>query len=608
MKDRIVIWGQDEKDTDVLIAIRLLQNSDIIKIWTFPKKGIDDTFVDALFKDWKDGAEDKFPQPHTLIERGITEENMLPEGLKTPKTDIIKIAEQEWRVRVLSFRLYEHIKQQIEQLKVRVGNLSVYSKDVWEEAKDVSRSIKENTLDRNIKREQTTELRKGIDEVFDQLKKLQNAEKSKFLEISKNNMVAIRTKVTDVLEKIGTERNSRKLWDKLLSYQQEAKGQEMTPRDRNALRLSFNEAFSALKADIQSNVGNRINSRINGLKDAIGKMEKSIKRDKDDVAYQSGRINKNSTTQLEYQLRNAKLKLIEDRIVSKGEKLHNMYLTLKDLEKKSDKLPKPKKVEIKTKTKVAAAAKPAVEKEDVAKIDIAKTEDANVSAATNDKNLDMVAGENTKSVAETQAPDSKVEESVDTKSEASVETKSEVPADINVEDAVETKLDAPVDANTEGAVETKSEIPVDTSAEEAVEIKSDAPVDANTEGAVETKSEVPVETKSETSVDTNTEDAVETKSETITNKADKVTETILEEKTEKPVEDLLNKDKETVEQNDTVVEQNTNEAAAEITTEKVNEAAKTIEPEQPTNEVEKVVTDNIEVKQEETVEKKSENE
>jgi len=355
MKDRIVIWGQDEKDTDVLIAIRLLQNSDIIKIWTFPIKGIDDAFVDGLFKDWKDGDEEKFPQPHTLVERGISEENMLPEGLKTPKTDVIKIAEQEWRVRVLSYRLYEHIKQQIEQLKVRVGNLTIYSKDVWEEAKDVSRSIKENTLDRNIKREQTTELRKGIDEVFDQMKKLQNVEQAKYLETSKNNMVAIRTKVTEVLEKVGTERNTKTLWNKLLAYQQEVKGMQMSPRDRNALRLNFNEAFNALKADIKSNVGNRLNARVNGLKSAIGKMEASIKRDKDNVAYQSERINKNSTSQLEYQLRSAKLKLIEDRIQSKEQKLHDMYLTLKDLEKKAEKIPKPKKVEIKAKQKVAAS-------------------------------------------------------------------------------------------------------------------------------------------------------------------------------------------------------------------------------------------------------------
>ena len=365
MKDRIVIWGQDEKDTDVLIAIRLHQNSDIIKLWTFPKKGIDEAFVKELFRDWKDGAEDSFPQPFTLVERGISEENMLPEGLKTPKTDVIKIAEQEWRVRVLSYRLYEHIKQQIEQLKVRVGNLTVYSSAVWAEAKDVSKSIKENTLDRNIKREQTTELRKAIDEVFDELKKLQNAEKSKYLEISKTNMVAIRSKVTEVLEKIGTERHTRKLWDKLLAFQQEAKGQEMTPRDRNALRLKFNEAFGALKANIQSNVGNRITSRIGGLKNAIGKMESSIKRDKDSISYQSGRINKNSTTQLEYQLRSAKLKLIEDRIVSKEQKLHDMYLTLKELEKKSDKLPKAKKVEIKSKLKTAA--KPAAVAAEVGK-------------------------------------------------------------------------------------------------------------------------------------------------------------------------------------------------------------------------------------------------
>jgi len=429
MKDRIVIWGQDEKDTDVLIAIRLLQNSDIIKIWTFPKKGIDETFVDALFKDWKDGAEDNFPQPFTLIERGITEENMLPEGIKTPKTDVIKIAEQEWRVRVLSFRLYEHIKQQIEQLKVRVSNLSVYSKDVWEEAKDVSRSIKENTLDRNIKREQTTELRKGIDEVFDQMKKLQNAEQAKYLEASKNNMVAIRTKVSEVLEKIGTERHTKKLWDKLLAYQQEAKGQEMTPRDRNALRLNFNEAFSALKADIQSNVGNRLNSRINGLKGAIEKMETSIKRDKDNIAYQSGRINKNSTTQLEYQLRSAKLKLIEDRIQSKEQKLHNMYLTLKDLEKKSVKLPKAKKVDIKAKKKVEASASTVVvknaesTKEDTSNVtteqkvaeDVAKQNDEASSSntvveneeATTQKDADADKASNTET-AKTEASPEKV--------------------------------------------------------------------------------------------------------------------------------------------------------------------------------------------------------
>lgn len=338
MKDRIVIWGQDEKDEDILIAIRLLQDSDIIKIWTFPKKDINTEFVDHLFQEWKEGAEEQFPQPHQLIERGISEENMLPESIKTPKTDVIKIAEQEWRVRVLSFRLYQHIKQQIEQLDTRASNLSIFSKDVWEEAKDVSRSIKENTLDRNIKKRQTTELRNSLDAVFDKLKKLQNAEQEKFLEISKGHLGDFRQKISDVADQIGKGNTGKKLFDQLVRYQQEAKGVDMTIRDRNALRINFNEAFEALKASRQSNFGNRMNARVNGLKSAIGKMEASIKRDKDNVSYQSGRINKNNTTQLEYQLRSAKLKLIEDRIHSKEQKLHNMYLTLKDLEKKANKV------------------------------------------------------------------------------------------------------------------------------------------------------------------------------------------------------------------------------------------------------------------------------
>jgi len=337
MKDRIVIWGQNEKEEDILIAIRLLQDSDIIKIWTFPKKDTNTEFVDQLFQEWKDGAENAFPQPHQLIERGISEENMLPESIKTPKTDVIKIAEQEWRVRVLSFRLYQHIKQQIEQLDTRAINLSIFSKDVWEEAKDVSKSIKENTLDRNIKKRQTTELRNSLDAVFDKLKKLQNAEQEKFLGVSKGHLGDFREKISEVAEQIGKGNTGKKLFDQLIKYQQEVKGLDMTIRDRNALRTNFNEAFEALKASRQSNFGNRMNARVNGLKSAIGKMEASIKRDKDNVNYQSGRINKNNTTQLEYQLRSAKLTLIEDRIHSKEQKLHNMYLTLKDLEKKAGK-------------------------------------------------------------------------------------------------------------------------------------------------------------------------------------------------------------------------------------------------------------------------------
>jgi len=342
MKDRIVIWGTDQREQDILVAIRLLHNEDIIKIWTFSKEGLDKDFAEKLFENWEEGMEDSFPKPHQLIERGITEENLLPENIKTKKSDVIRIAEQEWRVRVLSFRLYEHLKEQIKQLDIRAANLTMFSKDVWEEAKDVSKSIKENTLDRNIKREHTTELRNSLDPVFDKLKKLQENEHDKFLAASKTNLEGMQAKIDGVMTDVENSNNTKKAFDALKVLQQETKGIELITKHHYSLRTSFNKAFEALKEKRKAGFSEKIGKRVEGLKGAIAKMESSIKRDKDSSVYQTSKLSRDKTTQLEHQLRSAKIKLIDDRIESKQAKLNDMYLTLKDLEKKAGQAPKPK--------------------------------------------------------------------------------------------------------------------------------------------------------------------------------------------------------------------------------------------------------------------------
>ena len=505
MKDRIVIWGQDERDEDILIAIRLLQDSDIIKIWTFPKKETKTEFVDQLFQEWKEGAEDLFPQPHQLIERGISEESMLPESIKTPKTDVIKIAEQEWRVRVLSFRLYQHIKQQIEQLNTRASNLSIFSKDVWAEAKDVSRSIKENTLDRNIKKRQTTELRNSLDAVFDKLKKLQNAEQEKFSEVSKGHLGNFRQKISEVAVQIGKGNTGKKLFDKLIQYQHEVKGLDMTTRDRNALRINFNEAFEVLKANRQSNFGSRMNARVNGLKSAIGKMEASIKRDKDNVSYQSGRINKNNTTQLEYQLRSAKLTLIEDRIHSKEQKLHNMYLTLKDLEKKAS------KANAKAQKGVLAATTsgkktPAGDKGKETKTEETKTEQA---ADKQPKSDEKTQAQATAEVKGEIASKEKTEltETKESKTEEATIDATVVETDVKLtnKEVVEAKAESEIsDVAKTAEAEAKSDEKTVTEKEPATDVKptNEEVVEAKTENVVSdsTKAATVVEEIKETTV------------------------------------------------------------------------------------------------------------
>lgn len=405
MKDRIVIKGQNGQGEDILIAIQLQLLKDKISIWTFPIKDTPAEFVKNLYDKWEDGAEKDFPHPHLYQERGIDEENLLPEDIKTVKTDVIKIAEQEWRVRVLSHRLYEHLKQQIDQLQTRAGNINIYSKEIWEEAKSLSNSIKEHTLDRNIKREQTTELRNNLDEVFNKLKSLQDEDRQKFVGESEGVLSGLKKKVDEIMQKGG---NSKKVFESLKQVQTEAKGMNMLAKHRNDLRSHFNKAFEKVKSERKAVWGNRLSKRVSGLEDAIKKMEDSIARDKSSLSYQTGRIDRASTTQLEYQLRSAKLKLIEERIQSKGEKLHNMYTTLESLKSKKSEADlviakqqaEQKAAEAKSKAKEKAAVAEEESKND------SKAEEKTATAATKEEvpvQVDAVKEATEEPVAETAA-------------------------------------------------------------------------------------------------------------------------------------------------------------------------------------------------------------
>ena len=84
------------------------------------------------------------------------------------------------------------------------------------------------------------------------------------------------------------------------------------------------------------NRSSRLERRYQGLLSAIDKMDKSIKRDEKDMAFQNKRVGE-TQGQLEMQIRQAKMQMIQERIDSKNHKLADMMATKKELEARLEK-------------------------------------------------------------------------------------------------------------------------------------------------------------------------------------------------------------------------------------------------------------------------------
>ena len=392
MKKRIVLWGSNAEDK-CLIALELREKDNKVDLFVFPEKIATEAFYNQMMNIWREGNQLPFPEGYEKIERdlSITDE-LLPEDIKVDRTDLIVRAKAEWHFVVLSSKLYEIYNSELDDLKEKVEEMKEYDDKVWEEMKAFWAKVQEQMYEKNIFREHADVLKEKTNKVFDRLKDLKKILDQRFREESRERASQFKEKLKVIEDKIEEGLGLKPIFEELKKMQSEFHGSEFTRKDRRLTWEYLDGLFKKVKekkfGDSKArnkNAGERLNRRYEGLISAINKMERSIKRDRQEQDFQHKRIAE-TDGQLEAQIRQAKLKMIEERVKSKQVKLDDMYKTRTELEARMETLRK-KEEEKKTKEKIKEtkeaikeeiaekmASKPGVDQDEAEKLEKAADE------------------------------------------------------------------------------------------------------------------------------------------------------------------------------------------------------------------------------------------
>lgn len=341
MKNKIVLWGTNAQEEKVLIALELLPDDNKVMLYTFPEAIAVESFVNDMMDKWRSGKEPvPFPEGYKQEERELSVvESLLPDDLRPERTDVILRAQTEWQFVVLSSKLYKMYEQELQEFRERVQQLGSYDNELFVSLKAFWEKVQEQSRDRNILREQAEHLRENIDGLFNDLKNLRKKANEEFNSASKGVFEELSETLAAIEQKIEAKGAKFNLiFDELKKLQRKYREARMSNEHRNRLWDRIDNAFKAAKerkfgpAVNEGSVVERHGKRLEGLSDAVQRMANSIKRDEEDLKFEQRKIER-TEGQLEAQIRGAKIKMIEERIASKREKLNEIIRTQEQVEK-----------------------------------------------------------------------------------------------------------------------------------------------------------------------------------------------------------------------------------------------------------------------------------
>lgn len=335
-KNRFATKALNQKDEPILVALELNVNSMNIEVRYFLTATMKDDEIEDFIKKFSNGEEPSFPDNATLENRSFTEESLLPDNIKIEgKSGAIRQLQNEWSYLLLTAKLFEQFNAQLEDIKIKAAELKGFSSDLFDEAKEFWEKVLEYKKEREISQEKLTYFKEEINGVFDHLKKLKESllkEKDAASEKIRAEFTEVLAGIDARLEEQGVRFNT--IMDELKALQTKLRGEDIKRDIKNILFDDIQARYDRIKVRREEVLGGVNNSRIDGLTQALERMQKSLSIDVKDLEFNTKKLD-HVNNKLELQLREAKINVLKDRIASKEEKIADIQKTLNKLNKKS---------------------------------------------------------------------------------------------------------------------------------------------------------------------------------------------------------------------------------------------------------------------------------
>ncbi|NJL76253.1 MAG: hypothetical protein HC892_15775 [Saprospiraceae bacterium] len=282
MKTKLVLWGKNAQEERVLLGIELKPESNLVKTYIFSEAVATDDFANALMQNWRDGKEMEMPEGHTQIELPLSvTDNIIPEDLTLERPDLLTRAQTEWHFVVLSSKLHDVYRSELEDFRDKIGKLQQYDAKMWDQLKGFWQKVHGQIKEQNLFREHADSLQNTTNQLFEELKKLRTKIEEQFQLRSRELMQQFMDKLSDIEKRASEGARLSTAFEDLKTLQTKFKDAKFTKEHRTEVWNRLDSAFKAVKekrfgaeaAQQDNSAEGRFDRRLDGLGQAMDRME-----------------------------------------------------------------------------------------------------------------------------------------------------------------------------------------------------------------------------------------------------------------------------------------------------------------------------------------------